>query len=276
MPVPTRSFRFGVVAAPRGSGEQWLATARRVADHCYDSLLVPDGLGLLAPFPAMAAAAAAVPALRVGAFVLAAPLRPPRSAAWEGHSMTVLTGGRFEFGIGTGRPTARADAAQLGVPWGTGTERLEQVRSTVARLRELDGEQRTPVLMAAAGPRALELAAGIADIVTLAAPPLADRAQVQAMADDLREHAGERAADLELSMNLLLVGDDIPPWIGHVIEVDPALLRTTDTLAVLRGSVPEMADELRRRRDTVGVSYVAVSEASLDDLAPVVELLTGT
>ena len=43
----------------------------------------------------------------MGTFVLAAPLRPPRAAAWEGHSMTVLTDGRFDFGIGTGLPRAR-------------------------------------------------------------------------------------------------------------------------------------------------------------------------
>jgi hypothetical protein len=37
-----------------------------------------------------------------------------------------------------------------------------------------------------------------------------------------------------------------------------------------------MADELRRRRDTLGVSYVSVNSAFLEQLAPVVEQLTGT
>ena len=32
-PAPTmRPFRFGLVAAPRGTDEQWVATARRAAD----------------------------------------------------------------------------------------------------------------------------------------------------------------------------------------------------------------------------------------------------
>ena len=46
------------------------------------------------------------------------------------------------------------------------------MKQTVAHLRELDGEQHTPVLMAAAGPKALALAAEIADIVTLARAPV--------------------------------------------------------------------------------------------------------
>ena len=275
MSVPARPFRFGVIAAPRGTGEQWIATARRISDLGFGSLLVPDGLGLHAPFPALATAAA-VPGLRVSTFVLAAPLRPPLSAAWEGHSMTALTGGRFDFGIGTGRPGARAEVERLGMRWGTGAERLELVRQAIAHLRNLDGDGHTPVLMAAAGPRALALAAAEADVVTLAAPPLAERAEVQQLADDLRELAGARAQQLELAMNVFLVGDDVPPWAARVIDGDPALLRERDTLAVLRGSATEMADELRRRRDALGVSYLAVSEAFVDELAPVVERLTGT
>lgn len=57
-------FRFRIVGSPRGTGEQWLATARRTADLGYGTLLVPDGLGLHAPFPSLAVAAA-VPGPRV-------------------------------------------------------------------------------------------------------------------------------------------------------------------------------------------------------------------
>src|SRR5258707_13903244 len=65
---------------------------------------MPDGMQLPAPMPTLAFAAAATTALRVGTFVLASPLRRPALTAWEAHSMSVLTGGRFEFGIGTGHP----------------------------------------------------------------------------------------------------------------------------------------------------------------------------
>ncbi|MCE3552593.1 LLM class flavin-dependent oxidoreductase [Pseudonocardia sp. RS11V-5] len=274
----SRPFRFGIVAAPQGPGEAWAARARRVAELGYSTLLTPDNLHLHAPLPALATAAAAAPDLRVCPFVLAGPLRTPRTTAWEAHTMTALTGGRFDLGIGTGRPDARAEAEALGMPWGTAAERLEQVRAAITALRELDGRAETPVhtpvLMAASGPKALGLAAEVADVVTLAARPTTPRPEVRRMAADLRSRAGDR--DLEIAMNVFVVGDEIPEW--AVRWAGPGAveaLRAPDTLAVLRGTSDEMVAELERRRAELGVSYLAVSEAFAEALAPVVERLTG-
>ncbi len=269
-------FRFGVIAAPRGSSGEWVATARRVADLGYSTLLSPDGVGLHAPFVALGVAAAAVPELRVGTFVLAAPLRAPRQAAWEGHSLAALSGGRFDFGIGTGRPDARGEAESFGRAWGTGADRLAAVRDSITALREFDGDgPRTPVVVAASGPNALDLAATDADVVALAAMPTAPREQVAATAADLRRRAGNRAGELELLMNLFVVGDEVPPWMRRFIGADPAELVAAGSLGVLRGTAREMADELRRRRDALGVTYYAVDQTFADALAPVVELLGG-
>jgi probable F420-dependent oxidoreductase len=272
-----RTFRFGAVATPTGSPDEWIATARRVEELGYSSLLMPDGLQLLAPFSSLAVAAHATEALRVGTFVLASPLRPPLGAAWEGHSLAVLSGGRFEFGIGTGRPAVREFAERIGLPFGTAAQRLQQVGESIDHLRELDGAERhTPVLVAAGGPRAIALAAEKADIVTLAAPPLATRDEVAGMVATLHDAAGARADDIELAMNLFVVGTEVPPWIQGFIGSDAATLIAHDSLVMLRGSTAEMADELRRRRDTLGVSYVSVNSAFLEQLAPAVEQLTGT
>jgi probable F420-dependent oxidoreductase len=273
-PAP-RPFRFGVVGTPQGPPEQWIATARRVEELGYSTLLMPDGLQLLAPFPSLAVAASVTTTLRVGTFVLAGPLRTPRSAAWEAHSLSELSGGRFDLGIGTGRPDVRRQAEQLGVPFGTAGERLQQVADTVAALRELDGDRRTPVLVAAGGPKARALAARIADIVTLAAAPLADRHEYAALADDLRTTAGERAADFELAMNLFVVGDEVPPWQRQFMGVDAAELIAHESLTMLRGDTAEMVDELQRRREQIGVSYISVNGAFYEQLAPVVERLAG-
>lgn len=274
MPHP---FRFGVIAAPRGPVDDWLHTARRVTDLGYSVLLSPDGTGLHAPFVALGAAATAVPGLRVGTFVLAAPLRPPQEAAWQGHSLSVLSGGRFEFGIGTGRPQARAEAESFGRTWGTGADRLAAVRDSVTALRERDGDgPRPPVLIAAGGPKGLELAATVADIVALAAGPAASLADVTAMARTVRQHAGDRADDLELAMNLFLIGDDVQPWMRRVLGVDPEELHRRGSPGALRGTPREMADQLLARREATGVSYYPVDRTFVDTLAPVVELLTGT
>lgn len=264
-------FRFGVVAVPRPG--TWLDQARRVADLGYTSLLVPDGVALPAPFPSLAMAAA-VTDLTVGTYVLAAPLRPARSAAWEAHTMTALTGGRFEFGIGTGLPRTREAAESFGLPFRSAAERLADVEAAVTHLRELDGDTRTPVLMSARGPRARALAARLADVVTPALPALTPRAAFTALVAEVREQAGR---DVEFSLNLFAVGDgDLPPWSTQAVGATAQELVAADSLVLLRGPDPRaMADELLRRRDDVGISYVKVNGLYAEELAPVVELLAG-
>jgi alkanesulfonate monooxygenase SsuD/methylene tetrahydromethanopterin reductase-like flavin-dependent oxidoreductase (luciferase family) len=270
-----RSFRFAVQATPQ-DGPQWLAMARRAEELGYATLMMPDGMQLLSPLPALALAAGATSSLRVATFVLASALRPPGLAAWDAHSLSVLSGGRFEFGIGTGRPEAVEEAVRLaGQPPMTGAERLARVGQTIDALRELDGERRTPVLMAAGGPRARALAAAKADIVTLAIGPLTSRHEAARLAAEVREAAGARAGLIEFELPIFVVGDEAPPWVQRFLQADLATLVERDSLLVLRGSMRQMADELLRRRDEIGVSYVSVNAAFTEQFAPVVELLAG-
>jgi probable F420-dependent oxidoreductase len=269
-----RAFRFGVVGSPR-TGAEWTTTVRRAAELGYTTVLMPDGLQLPSPFPSLAIAAA-VADIRVGTFVAAAPLRTPRAAAWEAHTLTVLTDGRFEFGIGTGRPDAEQQTADIGLPWGSAKERRDQVRRTLDVLQELDGDRRTPIMLAAGGPRALALAAARADIVSLAKDAMTPRAEVAQLVKDLAELAGSRADEIELATNLFAAGTrELPPWTKRAAGVDPEVLEASDSLMLLRGTPQEMADELQRRRDEFGTSYITVNSMYLEDLAPVVELLHG-
>src|SRR5215470_2101741 len=71
--------------------------------------------------------------------VYASPLRPPWMMAWEAHSLSVLTDGRFEMGVGTGRPGIEDELREKGLPVVPPGERLAQVRETVRALRDLDG-----------------------------------------------------------------------------------------------------------------------------------------
>lgn len=272
-----RSFRFGLVATPQDGPASWLGTARRAEELGYSTLLMPDGPQLPSPWPALAAAATATSRLRVGTFVLASPLRHPRLAAWDAHSLALISEGRFEFGIGTGRPEVVQQAAeQFGQPDAArGGERLARVEQTIDLLHEMDGDARTPILVAAGGPRARALAAAKADIVALAASPLAGREEVRRLVDEVRGSAGSRFDEIELSQNLFVVGDVVPPWVERFLGVDPATLAAHDSQAMLRGSTQEMADELRRRRDSLGMSYISVNSAFFEQMGPVVELLAG-
>jgi len=271
-----RSFRFGVIAAPHGTAEHWRGTAVRAAELGYRTLLMPDVVHLLAPGPALGLAAGAAD-IGVGTWVYAAPLRTPQQTAWEAHSLSVLTAGRFEMGIGAGLPRSKESAQRLGMPFGTPAERLAQVAATIDALRELDGAGRhTPVLVAAGGPRARRLAAEKADIVSIAADPLTPRKEIAASIADVRSKAGPRADDIEFAMNLFAVGDDAPPHAEQATGFEPGELRAADSLILLPGDTRTMIEELRRRRDQLGVSYILVNAEFMNQLAPAVETLTGT
>src|SRR6476619_1928355 len=141
-----RPFRFGVVAPLTTDLPTWRDRVRRIADSGYSTLLMPDvPQWQPAPGPTLALAANLAD-LRVGTWVYASPLRPAWSTAWEAHSMSVLTEGRFEMGIGTGRPGIEDELRELGMPVVPPGERLAQVRATVTSLRDLDGpDLHTPV-----------------------------------------------------------------------------------------------------------------------------------
>jgi probable F420-dependent oxidoreductase len=273
--MTAKAFRFAAQGTPQ-DGTQWLATARRAEELGYSTLLMPDGLQLLSPLPALALAAGATTTLRVGTFVLASPLRAPRLAAWDAHSLSVLTGGRFELGIGTGRPEAAEESVRLlGQPQTSGAQRLQLAEQTIDELRALDGERHTPVLMAVAGPKARAVAAAKADIVTLAIGPMASRSEVARLVGDVRAAAGDRADHLEFALPIFVVGDEAPGWIRRFLQTDMATLIERDSLLILPGSPRQMADELERRRDALGISYMSVNAAFMDQFAPVIELLAG-
>src|SRR6266487_3359945 len=193
----TRPFRFGVVAPLTTDLPTWRDRVRRIADSGYSTLLMPDvPQWQPAPGPTLAVAAALAD-LRVGTWVYASPVRAAWSTAWEAHSLSVLTDGRFEMGVGTGRPGIEDQLRELGLPVVPPSQRLAQVREIVTALRDLDGpDLHTPVAMAVRGPKSQALAAEVADTVTFVMRPAEPRAEVVQLARDF--HA---IRDLELALH---------------------------------------------------------------------------
>jgi alkanesulfonate monooxygenase SsuD/methylene tetrahydromethanopterin reductase-like flavin-dependent oxidoreductase (luciferase family) len=243
---------------------------RRIAGSGYSTLLMPDvPQWQPAPGPALALAAALAD-LRVGTWVYASPFRPPWMTAWEAHSLSVLTDGRFEMGIGTGRPGIEGELRERGLPVVPPGERLAQVRETVTALRDLDGPGlHTPVAMAVRGPKAQALAAEVADTVTFSQLPGEPRAEVARLARDLRA-----IRDVELANHVAVIGDTRAPFMGPP-DTDPAALRRVDSLAILPDDPAAAAEEIQRRREEIGFSYFVFGANSADALAPVVAKLAG-
>lgn len=268
------AVRFGVVAPVGADAVAWKEQVRRVADWGYSTVLMPDVPQWDLSPGASLAVAASVAEVRVGTWVYASPLRPPWTTAWEAHSLTELTDGRFEMGIGTGRPGIEDELRDLRMPVTPRSERLTDVRETIERLRTLDGGGRhTPVVMAVHGPKAKALAAEVADTVTFAVPADVSRAEVTALAG---EFSSERVGrDIELALHVPVIGTSIAPFMASPRETDPAAMRAADSLAWLSSDPAEAIEELHRRHEEIGYTYFVIGAAYAETLAPVVSQLAG-
>ena len=297
---PPRPFRFGVVAAQARSAEEWTARARRVESLGYSTLLVPDGLRYtLAPLPALAAAAAVTSSLRVGTYVIANDFRNPVLLAKEAATLDLVSGGRFELGLGVGRPAAAEDNRMLGLAFDSGGARVARLAESLALIKPLLAGQpatasgphyaatgaeispgpvqqpRPPILVAGSGRRLLSLAAREADIVALGVAPTEGEAGVAERIGWLREAAPERFGQLELNLNLMAVADRVPRWISMQMGLTAAGLAESGAVSAVVGTTDQMCATLLQRREVLGTTYVVVGDELMEAFAPVVERLAG-
>jgi probable F420-dependent oxidoreductase len=306
--VPVKPFRFGVQLKAAGNGKGWADLARRVEGLGYDVLTIPDHFGdQLAPVPALAVAAASTSRLRVGAFVFANDYKHPVVLAKEMATLDVLSDGRFEASLGAG--WAEPEYRQAGIAFDESSIRVDRLTEAIEivtgllrspdpvtfngshyQLHEMVGWPRPvqmpgpPLLIGAARPRMLRLAAQKADIVginvELGAAGTNTIEGVAARLARVREAAGDRFADLELNIAVLqaTVTDDVGQ---RAAQAGAWLKMSADEVLesphFLVGSVNRVTDRLLELRERLGLSYfVVVGEESMDSLAPVVARLAGT
>ncbi|MFE2415427.1 LLM class F420-dependent oxidoreductase [Streptomyces hokutonensis] len=283
-----RPFRFGASLLTSAPADEWRARCRRAEELGYDVILVPDHLGMVAPFPALVAAADATERPRVGTFVLNAGFWNPTLLAREVATTNDLTGGRLELGLGTGYIQAEHDTA--GLPFGSPGERVDHLRRTVEELARLleTTKTRIPLLLGGNGDRILRLTAEHADIAAFTGASLepgsttgklapVDSAEFGQRVARYREFAAERAepAELNLLIQLVAVTDDPASALGPLLERRPDLTleQVLDLPVMLVGTLDGITAKLRALRDRYGFSYLTVLEPYIEAFAPVVEEL---
>ncbi len=303
-------FRFAVQQASASNAGDWSALARRAESLGYDLLVMPDHLNhQFSPFAALAAAAAATTRLRISAFVFANDYRHPLMLAREAATLDVLSGGRFEMGMGAGWMTS--DYRGLGMTYDLPPRRIDRLEEAIPLVKRLlagetvthHGEHyqmerasagvptvqrpRPPLAIGAGGPRMLRLAALEAEIVGLVPGfsergwPLFGQTTEKATAEKIaviKEAAGERFEDLELNI-----------WVSHAglagsgnsirgsawAATAGAATAVYGSPYVLYGRLGPLRDRLLRRRDALGISYYTVPSRSMESMAPLVEALAG-
>ncbi|EMF58498.1 oxidoreductase [Streptomyces bottropensis ATCC 25435] len=277
------------------SAAEWRAKCRRAEQLGYDVILVPDHLGMPAPFPSLVAAAEATVRPRLGTFVLNAGFWNPALLAREVATTDALTGGRLELGLGTGYVPAEHEKA--GLPWGSAGERVDHLLRTVQELDRLLGSEeheprpvqrpRVPLLVGANGDRVLRLTAEHADIAAFTGARTVENGKLEPLtAEELDERVGryqefaagrKEPAELNLLIQIVELTEDraaaVQPWLSHFpnLTEDQALRLPL----VLVGTLAEIVDQVLAQRERYGFSYLTVLEPNMESFAKVVEALHG-
>lgn len=292
-----RPFRFAVVTSGFAQSQgAWVALARRAEELGYAALLMPDrpSMGGLAPLTALAVAAASTTTLRVGSYVFCNDYRHPAMLAKEAATLDVLSGGRFELGLGAG--VSLVDYMQMGLPFegaGTRISRLEEAlhiikacftqevvnftgkHYTIADLKGLPKpiqQPHPPIFIGSTGKRLLSIAAQLADGI---APALRISAQGVDPTDApleekmgwIQSAAGERFAHLELSQSAYYIALADSP--AEVVS-PPGLPFSRQSM-----STEQAVSYLIEQRERYGFSYMQVFDGQMENFAPVVARLAG-
>ena len=278
----------------------------------YSGIYLPDHLNdQPGPIAALMAAADATTKLRVGSLVFDNDYRHPVVLAKEMATLDLLSDGRLDLGLGAGWLVS--DYERAGIPYdraGTRIERLEEALKIIKgcfggkafsftgkhySINDFEGsplpvqKPHPPILLGGGGRRMLTLAAREADIVHInynlnegrINPKLVRTGMAEATDEKLtwiRGAAPERLASIELGFTVFFasVTDDresiasaLAPSMGfeprNVLEMPHFLIGTLD----------QIEEDLRARRERYGFSDVIVPGDAADSLSPIVERLAG-
>ena len=301
------------------SGTALVDTARRAEAAGFATLLLRDHFiaepfgHQLAPLTGLATVIAVTTTLRVGSMVLCNDYRHPVLVAKEVATLDLLSGGRFELGLGAGFSRPEYEAA--GLPYeapGVRVDRLAEALKvyqgllgaapftfagrfyTVTQLETFPRpvqQPHPPIMVGAGGRRMLAMAAREADIIGLQTASLGSGRSVpdpsgllpEAITDKVawvRQQAGARFHRIELSIvSSVVVAEDRRKAAERLARERGwdglSVERVLEMPSIFIGTVDRIVDEMRQRRERYGISYYVVGDRSLETITPVVARLTG-
>ncbi|OHU78836.1 TIGR03621 family F420-dependent LLM class oxidoreductase [Mycobacteroides chelonae] len=279
-----KQIRFGVNINAKDSGGDALAKLKDVEAAGVDIALVSDHLGAHAPFPLLAAAAASTSTVRLGTLVLDALFYRSALLARDIAEVDLLSGGRLEVGLGAGYVKEELDL--VGLPFPGPSARVDTLANIVTELRKFlcdphhvpaPIQSPPPIMIAGAGDRILTLAAKHAEIVNLATMAIPTFDRLRDRVDFIGRQAGDRTADLELSLGTLAFSIREKPDLSYVHALfarqAPGITEkeVLNSPGVLYGSPAHVAQSIQRLRDEFGITYVTFNDPDLDDLNEVIE-----
>ncbi len=263
----------------------------------------------IAAVPAIMAAASATNSIKVGCRVFCTSYRPAGVLAKEAMTIDFLTEGRLELGLGAGWVTSEYEA--LGIPFDPPGKRITRLEETIAVVKahmkgedlNFNGDQvkasgyqglpaspsgKVPLMIGGGAPRILGIAGREADIVSinynnssghLAGSRETDTAEATLKKSEwIKEGAGNRFDDIELEIGayLTIVTDNQTETANSF--TDMLGMSVEEVLSfphALIGSVDYICEELEKRRELFGITYISFPDSAAESAIPIVEKLSG-
>jgi probable F420-dependent oxidoreductase len=310
-----RDIRFGISTGGATSRAEWQDRARRIEALGYDLLLTADHLvdDAFPPLLPLVSAADVTERIRLATYVINNDFRHPVVLAREAAALGLLSDDRFVLGLGAGHMKSEYDEA--GIDFDPGAVRVDRLEEAVAIIKPLlAGDEvhhtgthyrvtghtgwprgrQVPLLVGGNGRRVLALAAREADAVGFVgfrhnadatAVELSDftATGLDAQVAWVRENAGERFADIELTalVQLVQVTNDRRAAATEIAErfVQLSVDEVLDSPYLFVGTAAQIAEQVRAARERWGITtWVSFAERprsdqTLETLVPVMEAL---
>ncbi|MBO0792896.1 MAG: TIGR03621 family F420-dependent LLM class oxidoreductase [Ktedonobacteraceae bacterium] len=308
-----RPFRFSVAVDHLQTRQEWLDKAHKAEDLGYSTFLVPDHTWInFDPIVGLTAVAEHT-SLHIGSHVFCNDFRNPALLAQQVATLDLLSGGRFQLGLGCGY--ALDDYTHTGIPFdpiGTRLARLEEavhlikhffsddVLNFSGQYYQAQGmpakpkpvQQPLPIYMGGAGKRVLSLAAREANIIGLVAKPSGTAAFDFDLRSTLpaanlqklqwiRSAAGERFSQVELSttiyISIVTSSNAQREAVAQQVATRSGLTpeEVLNSMNMLIGFPDQIIETLEERRELFGISCIEILEGGMEAFAPVVAKLTG-
>jgi alkanesulfonate monooxygenase SsuD/methylene tetrahydromethanopterin reductase-like flavin-dependent oxidoreductase (luciferase family) len=258
------TIRFGIFPVPRADFAQESLHMARVADEAGLDLIGiqdhPYQPSFLDTWALIAFVLAETTRITVFPAVANLPLRPPRMIAKAAASLDVLSGGRFELGLGAGTRWEGIEA--MGGPRLSPRQSVEAVEQAIVTIRDFwraEGRYDGPapahpigIWLGAYGPRMLRITGALADGWVPSRPYLPPDRVPEAMArvDEAAQAEGRDPAELRRAY---ILGDD-PPGPEQIADFatelgfDSFLFSPTEVELLAADVIPAVREEVARRR----------------------------
>ena len=297
-----KPIRFGARAYTRIPPKNWIKTVQHIEELGYSTIFECDHFGTrdYDPIVLLSAAAAATRKINLGTLVFDVDYRHPVIMARTAAALHLLSGGRFEFGIGAGWD--QRDYAMAGIQFDKPIVRIRRLDEALTIIRnmwtqektsfkgryynlsemvqagELPKGERPKIMVGGGGKQLLTVAGRHADIVGISLDmslirrdnhliTLADvRKRIRWVKDSARK-SGRDSEEIEFQMEFpraTITEDPEPLFEQYAKHYGESVDVIKAHPQALIGTVDEMVDKLLMIREETDISYMVFEPTKVE------------